>query len=235
MRGIDSEPSGESRSATGAAVGEEYVSSDVGDVHDPGPHAEVESSGSSEPMADESTDVELLDYECDMASAATDERLFIPVQLNEGDSCRALIDSGAARSIIPERVVARLGLKISNDGVSLDCFGKLNRLQSMGTALAQVSIHGRNVGVHEFIVLPTAHMSNIVILGLDFLVATGMKVDSRRSRITLTIGNSQWDYYVGGKGEPCHVVNSAVPCRIAKSYKICPGERSIVRCGMGFA
>ena len=208
------------------------VAADEDAVVDQGMYPLVDSEDNREVVTIESSGTEdeacqpLLDLRNVASSCVPENRIIIPVTIADELEMRALVDTGAVKSMVRLSVLRDHG--ISHEPVSdltIKGFGEANVLPVIGTVTLSVSLHGHTMVPIQFYVMEDGLLAIPIVLAADFLQANKVTLDVRRKRLTFAReDHSTWEYYLGSDAGEVYVNYRDIPCYVESALYLLSSE-----------
>ena len=159
--------------------------------------------------------------------------LYLKVLLNGEVTARALIDSGAQRSLIHESLILQGGWSASMDATrrsSVKAIGEETGLLSSGLVKLKLSTDSFPLETTPFVVIPDeVSMINKVILGMDFIQDNKLVIDvSHRVISTVQKNGSTCDWILGSDGGCRRALLRKVACVAAADVSVEPDTSTVI-------
>ena len=138
-----------------------------------------------------------------------------------GHKIKAVIDTGADRVVMTNRLVKRIGMEVDSlNPLNVRGVGRGNIKRGVGKIKCQVEMFGRTMEPVDFHVIETSSLIHDVLLGREFLKKNGLKINKCKSRIQqVSADGAMWEAYVRDDGSLQKVNWTGVPCRAEKDVE----------------
>ena len=146
-----------------------------------------------------------------------------------GQEVKALVDSGASRSLVRKSVVDVLklspdvGKSFTLQGLGMKC------VDTLGEVRLSLSLYGLEVASVKVQVVEDGVIDQTLILGVDFLVNNKISVNVKNRKLTKFLDNGgHVDIYLNEHAYAVNIIHEAIPVYAAQSCYISKGESTRV-------
>lgn len=163
------------------------------------------------------------------SSADSENRLIVPVDCG-GHSEQALIDSGAAVSMVHQSWVVARDIPMDEANLrEMSGFGAGNTIPIIGSVTLHLQIHNLSLAPVKFFVISSKCPQIIpFLLGYDFLSQNNLTVSLGRKRLRQQTGDVVVDYYAGDSESSCQTIFCDVPCFATDSAIVAAGGICVI-------
>ena len=172
----------------------------------------------------------LLTRDVSLVSQLGENRLVTMVSLGTNCYGRALLDSGAEKSLIPDSFLYENHIMFERvDDTTVQGFGHHNLSKVKGKVSLPVTVHGIAMETCEFLVLDSNHLGGLIILGVDFLRENCINLSLKDRRISKTWDSGmRWDCNVTETGSALATLWSRVPCYASETRTVEPNKTEAI-------
>ena len=144
----------------------------------------------------------------------------------DGREISALIDTGASRSLVQQKIVESHIL--SESRVEFQGLGE-GEFHSVGDVLLDVGMGSVNFK-QQFCVVPTNSIKYDMLIGDDFLKKNGVLVDVARGKLSSSLGRGSFEVYMGKEQ---HRVYRNLDVYLTSDTRLISGESQLVEAHLG--
>ena len=150
--------------------------------------------------------------------------MYLTIVINESIKIRALIDTGAQRSLIHESVL--VGHRMSEIDTAkrsrILAIGETSGILSLGSSNVNIKCDGIQLCNLDCVVVPgSVNMNNNVILGMDFISINKLIVNTRQRTITKNFNDgSACDWILNDSGSCQRALLRKIPCVLAQNTEL---------------
>lgn len=165
-----------------------------------------------------------------VSSSRGENRMVIPLTVN-GKRTRALIDTGAAHSMISVSWLMEEKVSIVSCPEQLfQGFGASSPIRAVGTVICMLDLHSLQINPQIFFAVECGNLDIPIILAVDFLSANQLSIGVRAKMLRQHLADgSVIDFYVGSAVEPCQTVFRNIPCCAAEDLRGCSIQPTCIR------